>query len=84
MRTLVISDLHLGLRSGSEALRRPAALGVLLDRLDGVDRLVLLGDTLELRHGPTRDALATAEPWRSSSVSPVSYTHLTLPTTPYV
>ena len=62
MRTLVISDLHLGLHSGSEALRRPAALGALLDRLDGIDRLVLLGDTLELRHGPTRDALTTAEP----------------------
>lgn len=43
-------------------LTRPAALGVLLDRLADVDRLVLLGDTLELRHGPTRDALATAEP----------------------
>jgi hypothetical protein len=62
MRTLVISDLHLGLRSGTEVLTRAAPLDVLLQRLDGVDRLVLLGDTLELRHGPTRDALATAEP----------------------
>jgi predicted phosphodiesterase len=62
MRTLVISDLHLGLRSEQEVLTRPAALDVLLAHLDGVDRLVLLGDTLELRHGPTRDALATAEP----------------------
>lgn len=62
MRTLVISDLHLGLRAGTESLRRPAALALLLERLAGVDRLVLLGDTLELRHGPTRDALATAEP----------------------
>lgn len=62
MRTLVISDLHLGLRAGAEVLRRPAALGVLLERLADVDRLVLLGDTLELRHGPTREALAIAEP----------------------
>ena len=62
MRTLVISDLHFGLRGGTEALRRAAGLGALLERLDGVDRLVLLGDVLELRHGPTRDALATAEP----------------------
>ena len=30
--------------------------------LAGFDRLVLLGDTLELRHGPLRDALAAAEP----------------------
>ncbi len=34
----------------------------LVARLAGIDRLVLLGDTLELRHGPTRDALARAEP----------------------
>ncbi len=43
-------------------LTRPEILARLLERLDGVDRLVLLGDTLELRHGPTRDALAAAEP----------------------
>jgi hypothetical protein len=30
--------------------------------LAGVDRLVLLGDVVELRHGPVRDALATAAP----------------------
>ncbi len=62
MRTLVISDLHLGVRSGADVLSRPQALDVLCSRLEGVDRLVLLGDTLELRHGPARDALAAAEP----------------------
>jgi hypothetical protein len=62
VRTLVISDLHIGVRSGADALARPAALGVLATRLDRVERLVLLGDTLELRHGPARDALARAEP----------------------
>jgi hypothetical protein len=43
-------------------LTRPEVLAILLERLRGVDRLVLLGDTLELRHGPTREALAVAEP----------------------
>lgn len=62
MRTLVISDLHIGVGSGADILARPAALDVLLGRLTAVDRLVLLGDTLELRHGPARDALARAEP----------------------
>src|SRR5436190_22644879 len=62
MRTLVISDLHLGVRTGADVLARPEALDVLCSRLDGIDRLVLLGDTLELRHGPARDALARAEP----------------------
>lgn len=62
MRTLVISDLHIGAHTRADVLARPAALDALLARLDGVDRLVLLGDTLELRHGPARDALARAEP----------------------
>src|SRR4051794_13523726 len=62
VRTLVVSDLHLGARTGVDVLQRPAARGALLERLDGVDRLVLLGDTLELRHGPVREALAAARP----------------------
>lgn len=32
----------------------------LLDALDGIDRLVLLGDALELRQGPLREALRVA------------------------
>jgi calcineurin-like phosphoesterase family protein len=62
VRTLVVSDLHLGARTGVDVLRRPAARDALLARLDGVDRVVLLGDTLELRHGPLREALAAARP----------------------
>ena len=62
MRTLVISDLHIGRGSGADVLTRRAARDLLVERLAGVDRLVLLGDVLELRHGPARDALARAEP----------------------
>jgi hypothetical protein len=63
MRTLVVSDLHLGGRTGVDVLRRdPEALAALTARLGDVDRLVLLGDTLELRHGPAREALAAARP----------------------
>lgn len=43
-------------------LRRAEARAALLAALDGCDRLVLLGDTLELRHGPMRQALEAAEP----------------------
>jgi hypothetical protein len=60
--TLVVSDLHLGARTGVDVLRRRAARDALLARLDGVERLVLLGDTLELRHGPLREALDAARP----------------------
>jgi UDP-2,3-diacylglucosamine pyrophosphatase LpxH len=62
VRTLVISDLHLGSRLGRDVLRRPEALAGLLRALDDVDRLVLLGDTVELLEGRPREALAIAEP----------------------
>jgi predicted phosphodiesterase len=62
-RTLVVSDLHLGGASGSDVLRRPVARAALMDALKDVERLVLLGDVLELRHGPRRDALAAARPF---------------------
>ena len=63
MRTLIISDLHLGSASGADVLRRAELRAPLLDALEGVDRLVLLGDVLELRHGPPRDAMAAARPF---------------------
>jgi UDP-2,3-diacylglucosamine pyrophosphatase LpxH len=62
VRTLVISDLHLGSRLGRDVLRRPEALGALLEALDGADRLVLLGDVVELAEGRPREALAAAAP----------------------
>jgi hypothetical protein len=56
-RTLLVSDLHLGSRAGSDVLRREGVLEELLGALEGIDRLVLLGDTLELRQGRVRDVL---------------------------
>lgn len=58
--TLVVSDLHLGGSSGAAVLERPAAREALFAAIDGVERLVLLGDVLELRHGPRRDAVDRA------------------------
>jgi hypothetical protein len=43
-------------------LRRADARSALLEALAGCERLVLLGDVLELRHGPMREALEIAEP----------------------
>jgi hypothetical protein len=42
-------------------LRRRPALDALLSAIAGCERLVLLGDTLELRHGPLRETLAATE-----------------------
>lgn len=62
MRTLVVSDLHLGSRTDADVLRHEGARAALVAGLEGVDRLVLLGDVLELRHGPIPDALDAAAP----------------------
>lgn len=62
MRTLVVSDLHLGGRTGVDVLRHAEVRERLLAEVAHADRLVLLGDTLELRHGPAREALAAARP----------------------
>ena len=63
MRTLIISDLHLGSITGADVLRHAEVREPLLAMLARADRLVLLGDTLELRHGPPRDAMAAARPF---------------------
>jgi hypothetical protein len=62
VRTLVVSDFHLGARLGRDVLRHPEALEALLDALDGVERLVLLGDVVELLEGRQEQAMAVAEP----------------------
>ncbi|HEY6464335.1 MAG TPA: hypothetical protein VIY73_29410, partial [Polyangiaceae bacterium] len=61
-RTLVVSDLHLGTRAGVDVVRRDRVRDALLAALDGVDRLVLLGDTLELRQSAVPVVLERAAP----------------------
>jgi hypothetical protein len=59
-RTIVVSDLHLGSRREEPLAARREVRRLLLERLDRGDRLVLLGDFLELREAPHRDAPALA------------------------
>ena len=63
LSTLIVSDLHLGSGLGSDVLRRPGPRAALLEALEDIDRLVLLGDVLELRHRPPRYAMAAARPF---------------------
>ncbi|MCW3019353.1 MAG: hypothetical protein JWN10_1661 [Solirubrobacterales bacterium] len=63
MRTLIVSDLHLGSITRADVLRRPELRAPLLEAAADAQRVVLLGDVLELRHGPMRDALAAARPF---------------------
>lgn len=62
MRTLVISDLHLGSKGMRDVLRQPMALERLLAALRRTDRLVLLGDIVELLEGRPASALSEAMP----------------------
>ncbi|HVE67475.1 MAG TPA: metallophosphoesterase [Solirubrobacteraceae bacterium] len=62
MSTLVVSDLHLGTRSGLDLLRREGPRAALAEALDGIEEVVLLGDVLELREAPVAQVLAEARP----------------------
>src|SRR3954470_14630160 len=63
VKTLVISDLHLGRTERSDLLRRPDLREPLLAALADVDRFVILGDGLELREAAHRDAVEIAGPF---------------------
>ena len=63
MRTLVVSDLHLGRTERSDLLRRADLREPLLEALADVDRFVILGDGLELREAAHRDAMDVAAPF---------------------
>jgi hypothetical protein len=63
VRTAIISDLHLGVASDEDVLRDPGVRRVLLEEIAGADRLVLLGDVVELRNLPVGPSLARARPF---------------------
>ncbi|HET9162967.1 MAG TPA: metallophosphoesterase family protein [Solirubrobacterales bacterium] len=63
MRTAIVSDLHLGSGFGEDLLRAPGIRRTLLDRLADADRLILLGDVLELRELPLATVLGSARPF---------------------
>lgn len=52
----------MGARGEPDVLRAEDRRAKLIAALDGIDRLVLLGDVVELRHGPLREALSGSRP----------------------
>ncbi len=62
MATLVLSDLHLGSRLRHDVLTQPEPLRRLLEALEGIERLVLLGDVVELLEGRAERAMSAAKP----------------------
>jgi hypothetical protein len=63
MRTAIVSDLHLGTIVGTDLVRDPELCVTLLDELAGADRVVLLGDVLELRDRPAGEIIEQASPF---------------------
>ena len=57
MRTIILSDLHLGSGGAIDLLRRPELREVLWAEIQGADLVVLLGDAIELT--PTFTKVAT-------------------------
>jgi len=65
MRTAIVSDLHLGSGTGEDLVSDPAIRATLLERIASADRLVLLGDVLELRDFRLARALELTRPFFS-------------------
>ena len=63
MRTAIVSDLHLGSAFGEDLLRDAEVRRALLEEIAGADRLVLLGDALELRELPLPAVLQRVRPF---------------------
>ena len=62
MRTAVVSDLHLGILADADVARGGAPQAALVEAVAGADRLVLLGDLIEMRERPLAQALEAARP----------------------
>lgn len=63
MRTAIVSDLHLGSAFGEDLLRDASVRAAFLEEVSGADRLVLLGDALELRELPLARVLEGLRPF---------------------
>jgi Calcineurin-like phosphoesterase len=63
VHTAIVSDLHLGSGFGEDLLRDAEVRRVLLEELSSAERLVLLGDVLELRELPLATVLESARPF---------------------
>jgi UDP-2,3-diacylglucosamine pyrophosphatase LpxH len=61
--TAVISDLHLGCRGGRDLLSSNENRALLLRGIAHAERVVLLGDTVELLERPMSAALEAARPF---------------------
>lgn len=63
MRTAIVSDLHLGVGSAIDLLRSERVRAALEPELERADRVVLLGDVVELRDRPIAAVVELTRPF---------------------
>jgi predicted phosphodiesterase len=63
MPSVLLSDMHIGSRHETDVLRHDEVQDRLIEALAGIDEVVLLGDAIELREGPAREAIEAARPF---------------------
>jgi predicted phosphodiesterase len=63
MLTAIVSDIHLGKAGHSDLARRPQIRERMLETVARADRLVLLGDVVELRESRVAEAMTAARPF---------------------
>jgi len=76
--TAIVSDLHLGIATGADVARLPAVRDRLVAALEGADRVLLLGDVLELRERPLAEALDHCRPLFASLGEALEGGHVTI------
>jgi predicted phosphodiesterase len=62
MTTVIVSDLHLGTLGGWDLARSGEGAERLIDAISEAERVIVLGDLLELRERPVREVLELARP----------------------
>jgi Calcineurin-like phosphoesterase superfamily domain len=72
MRTALLSDLHLGAVGGADVARQPEAMERLAEALRPADRIVLLGDLLEMRERPLAKLLDVTRPFFERLAEPAA------------
>jgi predicted phosphodiesterase len=60
--TVIVSDLHLGTHEGSDLARSPEGGERLVEAISDAERVIVLGDLLELRERPLRAVLERVRP----------------------
>jgi predicted phosphodiesterase len=74
---VVVSDLHLGLLSGTDTIRLPGVRDRLVRALAGAEHVVMLGDILELRERPVAELLRLSRPLFESLGEATAGSHVT-------